>query len=60
LIQPKRLAVAQLERNLQISKMEYDRITKELKRLKDELGELQVKFHKAKAGALNPVYIDAD
>jgi dynein heavy chain len=48
-IQPKRQAVAALEKNLQISKYEYDKITRELKRLKEELNELQIKFHQAKA-----------
>lgn len=52
LIQPKRAAVAMLERNLQQSKLEYDRITKELKKLKEELQDLQSKFHQAKTEQL--------
>jgi dynein heavy chain len=56
LIQPKRQAVAMLERNLQQSKIEYDRIVKELKRLKEELSDLQVKFHQAKAGMKHHFY----
>lgn len=46
LIQPKRQAVAQLEKNLQISKNDYEKITRELKRLKEELRDLQVKFER--------------
>jgi dynein heavy chain len=49
LIQPKRAAVAQLERNLQLSKIEYEKITKELKRLNVELSDLQNKFQQAKS-----------
>ncbi|KAJ3317317.1 Dynein heavy chain 10, axonemal, partial [Blyttiomyces sp. JEL0837] len=51
-IQPKRQAVAALERNLALSKNEFDKITKELKRLNDELSNLQQSFHQAKAEQL--------
>jgi dynein heavy chain len=47
-IQPKRMAVATLEKNLAISKMEFDKITRELKRLAEELQTLQNQFHQAK------------
>lgn len=48
LIQPKRQAVALLEKNLALSKNEFDKITKELKRLNEELANLQQSFHQAK------------
>jgi dynein heavy chain len=48
-IQPKRIAVATLEKNLQQSKTEFDKITVELKKLNEELSRLQSDFHKAKA-----------
>jgi dynein heavy chain len=51
-IQPKRQAVAQLERNLALSKNEFEKITKELKRLNGELTDLQQNFHQAKAEQL--------
>ena len=51
-IQPKRMAVATLEKNLAISKNEFEKITKELKRLAEELGSLQTQFHQAKAEQL--------
>ncbi|KAJ3091389.1 Dynein heavy chain 10, axonemal [Quaeritorhiza haematococci] len=51
-IQPKRMAVATLEKNLQLSKNEFDKITKELKRLNEELSSLQQNFHQAKAEQL--------
>ncbi|KAG5459929.1 MAG: ATP-binding dynein motor region D5-domain-containing protein, partial [Olpidium bornovanus] len=47
-ILPKRMAVASLEKNLALSKNEYDKITKELKALNEELAALQENFHKAK------------
>ncbi len=46
-IQPKRLAVATLEANLHKAKVEYDKIKTELKKLNDEIGELQSNFEKA-------------
>ncbi len=49
LIQPKRAAVATLERNLQMGKIEYEKITRELRKVKDELTSLQQKFHQAKS-----------
>lgn len=52
LIQPKRMAVATLEKNLAISKMEFDKITRELKRLAEELQTLQTQFHQAKSEQL--------
>ncbi|KAJ3299892.1 Dynein heavy chain 10, axonemal [Borealophlyctis nickersoniae] len=51
-IAPKRAAVATLEKNLALSKAEFDKITKELKRLNDELTTLQQQFHQAKAEQL--------
>ncbi|KAI9009714.1 dynein heavy chain and region D6 of dynein motor-domain-containing protein [Gaertneriomyces semiglobifer] len=51
-IAPKRAAVATLERNLALSKAEFEKITKELKRLNEELGSLQQQFHQAKAEQL--------
>lgn len=51
-IQPKRMAVATLEKNLIISRNEFEKITKELKSLNEELGNLQQNFHKAKAEQL--------
>ncbi|KAI9351727.1 dynein heavy chain, N-terminal region 1-domain-containing protein [Zopfochytrium polystomum] len=51
-IQPKRQAVAALERNLALSKNEFDKITKELTRLNEELSNLQKSFHQAKAEQL--------
>ncbi|TPX63919.1 hypothetical protein SpCBS45565_g06282 [Spizellomyces sp. 'palustris'] len=51
-IAPKRAAVATLEKNLALSKNEFEKITKELKRLNDELGSLQQQFHQAKAEQL--------
>jgi dynein heavy chain len=52
MIQPKRMAVATLEKNLAISKNEFDKITRELVKLKDELGKLEQQFHQAKAEQL--------
>eukprot|EP00842_Homolaphlyctis_polyrhiza_P003630 jgi/Hompol1/4268/HPOL_001758-RA len=51
-IAPKRAAVATLEKNLALSKHEFEKITKELKRLGDELNSLQSQFHTAKAEQL--------
>ncbi|KAJ1332384.1 hypothetical protein BSLG_008688 [Batrachochytrium salamandrivorans] len=51
-IAPKRSAVATLEKNLTLSKYEFEKITKELKRLSDELSSLQQQFHTAKAEQL--------
>lgn len=51
-IQPKRMAVATLEKNLGLSKAEFDRITKALKNLNAELQTLQENFHQAKAEQL--------
>ncbi|KAJ3039942.1 Dynein heavy chain 10, axonemal [Rhizophlyctis rosea] len=51
-IAPKRAAVATLEKNLALSKNEFEKITKELKRLGDELAALQQQFHTAKAEQL--------
>nr|KAJ3423035.1 Dynein heavy chain 10, axonemal [Polyrhizophydium stewartii] len=51
-IAPKRAAVATLEKNLALSKHEFEKITKELKRLGDELSSLQQQFHTAKAEQL--------
>ncbi|KAI8922930.1 hypothetical protein BC831DRAFT_55734 [Entophlyctis helioformis] len=51
-IAPKRSAVATLEKNLALSKHEFEKITKELKRLSEELGNLQQQFHTAKAEQL--------
>ncbi|RKO94122.1 dynein heavy chain and region D6 of dynein motor-domain-containing protein [Blyttiomyces helicus] len=51
-IQPKRMMVAQLEKDLAISKNIFERTTKELKRLNDELSTLQQQFHQAKAEQL--------
>ncbi|KAI8814786.1 dynein heavy chain and region D6 of dynein motor-domain-containing protein [Cladochytrium replicatum] len=51
-IAPKRAAVATLEKNLALSKAEFEKITKELKRLNDELSTLQQSFHQAKAEQL--------
>ena len=47
-IQPKRAAVASLERNLQISLSEYDRITKRVKSIESELSGLQERLKKTK------------
>jgi len=52
-IAPKRAAVASLEKNLQLSKIEFDKISAELKRLSDELESLQRTFHKATAEQLD-------
>ncbi|TPX78384.1 hypothetical protein CcCBS67573_g00352 [Chytriomyces confervae] len=49
LIAPKRQAVAALEKNLALSKNEFDKITRELKRLNEELSNLQQNFHQAKS-----------
>ncbi|KAJ3055760.1 Dynein heavy chain 10, axonemal [Rhizophlyctis rosea] len=51
-IAPKRAAVATLEKNLALSKNEFEKITRELKKLNDELGGLQQQFHQAKAEQL--------
>ncbi|KAJ1569988.1 Dynein heavy chain 10, axonemal, partial [Nowakowskiella sp. JEL0078] len=51
-IAPKRSAVATLEKNLTLSKAEFEKITKELKRLNEELTTLQQSFHQAKAEQL--------
>ncbi|KAI8847268.1 dynein heavy chain and region D6 of dynein motor-domain-containing protein [Chytridium lagenaria] len=51
-IQPKRQAVAALEKNLALSKNEFEKITKELTRLNEELTNLQQNFHQAKAEQL--------
>ncbi|KAJ3114591.1 Dynein heavy chain 10, axonemal [Phlyctochytrium bullatum] len=51
-IQPKRQAVAVLEKNLALSKNEFEKITKELQRLNEELTNLQQNFHQAKAEQL--------
>ncbi|TPX54389.1 hypothetical protein PhCBS80983_g05954 [Powellomyces hirtus] len=51
-IAPKRAAVASLEKNLALSKNEFDKITRELKRLNEQLGTLQQQFHQAKAEQL--------
>ncbi|KAJ1563186.1 Dynein heavy chain 10, axonemal [Cladochytrium tenue] len=51
-IQPKRQAVALLEKNLALSKNEFDKITKELQRLNEQLSNLQQSFHQAKAEQL--------
>ncbi|KAI9144584.1 dynein heavy chain and region D6 of dynein motor-domain-containing protein [Paraphysoderma sedebokerense] len=48
-IQPKRMAVATLERNLVQSKIEYEKITRELKKLNEDLTSLQKQFHTAKS-----------
>ena len=48
MIQPKRMAVATLEKNLAASQAEYEEITKELSRLNNELSSLQNSFQKAK------------
>lgn len=48
-IAPKRAAVASLEKNLAMSKNEFNKITKELKHLAEELSTLQKQFHTAKA-----------
>ncbi|KAI8825885.1 dynein heavy chain and region D6 of dynein motor-domain-containing protein [Fimicolochytrium jonesii] len=47
-IAPKRAAVATLEKNLALSKNEFEKITRELKRLNEQLGSLQEQFQKAK------------
>ncbi|KAI9188096.1 hypothetical protein H9P43_002487 [Blastocladiella emersonii ATCC 22665] len=47
-IQPKRLAVATLERNLAQSKAEYEKITRELAKLNQNLSELQAQFQQAR------------
>lgn len=52
LIEPKRKAVATLEKNLMLSTAEYERIMKELKSLNEELGLLQKNFQQAKAEQL--------
>ncbi|KAI9102678.1 dynein heavy chain and region D6 of dynein motor-domain-containing protein [Phlyctochytrium arcticum] len=52
-IAPKRAAVATLEKNLALSKNEFDKITKELRRLNEQLGTLQQQFHQAKAEQLD-------
>ncbi|KAJ3097104.1 Dynein heavy chain 10, axonemal [Phlyctochytrium planicorne] len=52
-IQPKRQAVAALEKNLAFSKNEFEKITKELTRLNEELTNLQQNFHQAKAEQLD-------
>ncbi|KAJ3349859.1 Dynein heavy chain 10, axonemal [Entophlyctis luteolus] len=49
MIAPKRQAVAALEKNLALSKNEFDKITRELKRLNEELSNLQTNFHQAKS-----------
>ncbi|KAJ3018931.1 Dynein heavy chain 10, axonemal [Thoreauomyces humboldtii] len=51
-IAPKRAAVASLEKNLALSKNEFEKITRELKRLNEQLGSLQQQFHQAKAEQL--------
>ncbi|EGF80533.1 hypothetical protein BATDEDRAFT_25191 [Batrachochytrium dendrobatidis JAM81] len=51
-IAPKRAAVASLEKNLAFSKHEFDKITKELRRLSEELSALQIQFHTAKVEQL--------
>jgi dynein heavy chain len=51
-IAPKRAAVANLEKNLAQSKNEFNKITKELKHLAEELKALQKQFHQAKAEQL--------
>ncbi|KAL7749213.1 hypothetical protein RI367_005365 [Sorochytrium milnesiophthora] len=51
-IQPKRMAVATLERNLALSKAEYEKITRELKKLNEDLKSLQEQFHQAKSEQL--------
>ncbi|TPX31992.1 hypothetical protein SmJEL517_g04802 [Synchytrium microbalum] len=51
-IAPKRAAVAQLERDLMMSKAEYERIVQELSRLTKELSTLQSSFHQAKTEQL--------
>ncbi|TPX37396.1 hypothetical protein SeMB42_g06902, partial [Synchytrium endobioticum] len=51
-IAPKRAAVAQLERDLMMSKAEYEKIVQELARLNRELSTLQSSFHQAKAEQL--------
>jgi dynein heavy chain len=53
LISPKRAAVASLEKNLAMSKNEFNKITKELKLLGEELNNLQKQFHTAKAEQLD-------
>jgi dynein heavy chain, axonemal len=52
-IAPKRAAVASLEKNLALSKNEFNKITKELKHLAEELDNLQKQFHTAKAEQLD-------
>ena len=52
LIAPKRQAVATLEKNLMMSKIEFDKISAELIRLNEELTQLQDNFHRAKAEQL--------
>lgn len=47
-IHPKRAAVLNLEKNLQQSKGEYEKITRELVGLKEQLGGFQQQFHRAK------------
>ncbi|KAI9223372.1 dynein heavy chain and region D6 of dynein motor-domain-containing protein [Blastocladiella britannica] len=51
-IQPKRLAVATLERNLAQSKAEYEKITRELTKLNQNLSELQAQFQQARTEQL--------
>ncbi|KAJ3336288.1 Dynein heavy chain 10, axonemal, partial [Gonapodya sp. JEL0774] len=48
-IQPKRQAVAELERKYQESKREFDKITRELSHLSEQLSNLQQQFHQAKS-----------
>ncbi|KAJ3144485.1 Dynein heavy chain 10, axonemal [Geranomyces variabilis] len=48
-IAPKRAAVASLEKNLALSKNEFEKITRQLKQLNEQLGLLQQQFHQAKA-----------
>lgn len=47
-IQPKRMALAQLERNLGLSQAEYEKIVKEVSSLKSQLEKLQADFGRAK------------
>ncbi|KXS21993.1 hypothetical protein M427DRAFT_494431 [Gonapodya prolifera JEL478] len=51
-IQPKRQAVAELERKYQESKREFDKITRELAHLSEQLSNLQNQFHQAKSEQL--------